>query len=125
MASEWASRFYESVHWKKTREAFRQYKRGLCEECLKKGIITAGTEVHHIKPLTINNVHNPKIALNWSNLELLCEECHHTLHNEMREATPKGHQHRRFSVDENGNVISKEDKSLPRRAGKYIPKKKD
>ncbi len=121
MASDWAQKFYESVHWKKTREAFRQYKRGLCEECLKKGIITAGTEVHHIKPLTINNVHNPNISLSWINLELLCSECHHSLHESMHNSIPKERKHRRFIVDEKGNVQTRDDARLLRTAeGKII-----
>lgn len=114
MATDWAAAFYESVHWKKTREAFRQYKRGLCEECLKKGIISAGTDVHHIKPLTINNVHDPKVALSWNNLELLCSSCHHRLHEEMREKAQTERKHLRFTVDKNGNVTVKDDRNILR-----------
>lgn len=107
MATEWATRFYTTIHWIRCRDGYRKYRRGLCEECLKKGIIKAGTEVHHKIPLTIDNVRDPNIALNWDNLSLLCPECHQEIHRQLRE---NGEQmHRRFKVDGNGKVILRED----------------
>ena len=32
--------------------------------------------MHHKVPLTDDNLKNPEIALAWSNLELLCKQCH-------------------------------------------------
>lgn len=121
MASDWAAKFYESVHWKKTRESFRQYKRGLCEECLKQGIVRAGTEVHHIIPLTISNVHNPNISLSWKNLELLCTDCHHAIHEAMHDAQPKERKHRRYIVDAEGNIKTRDDSRILRDdQGKFV-----
>ena len=73
--------FYTSWIWRKCRKAFAESKGNLCERCLKRGIIEAGSkdrplEVHHKIPLTADNVTDPNIALAWSNLELLCKSCH-------------------------------------------------
>ena len=73
--------FYVTWTWRKCRKAFAESKGNLCERCLKRGIIEAGTkdrplEVHHKIPLTADNIKDPGIALSWSNLELLCKSCH-------------------------------------------------
>lgn len=114
MATEWASKFYESTHWKKCRDAFRSYKRGLCEECLKRGVITAGTEVHHKIPLTPANIHNPNITLNWKNLTLLCAPCHHAIHEELKQKADQQKKkgtinHRRYVIDKTGAVTMRPD----------------
>lgn len=73
--------FYVSRKWRKCRKAFANSKGNLCERCLKKGIIEPGSkerplEVHHKIPLTDENITDPKVSLNWENLELLCKTCH-------------------------------------------------
>jgi 5-methylcytosine-specific restriction endonuclease McrA len=73
--------FYTSWIWRKCRKAFAESKGNLCERCLKRGIIEPGSkdrplEVHHKIPLTADNVTDPNVALAWSNLELLCKDCH-------------------------------------------------
>ena len=73
--------FYTTWTWRKCRKAFAESKGNLCERCLKRGIIEAGSkdrplEVHHKIPLTAENVTDPAVALNWDNLELLCKSCH-------------------------------------------------
>ena len=74
-------RFYTSWIWRKCRQSFIQARGGLCERCLARGKIEAGSadrplEVHHKIPLTSTNVRDPAIALNWDNMELLCKSCH-------------------------------------------------
>lgn len=74
----------------------------LCERCLARGIIQPGSkeqplEVHHKVPLTRDNVHDPEVALNWDNLELLCKRCHE----EERTRKP-----RRWRVDSAGRVTA-------------------
>lgn len=105
MSTEWASQFYSSTHWKKCRDGFIAYKRGLCEECLKKGIVKAGTQVHHKKPLTVDNITDPNIALNWKNLELVCEECHTHIHDTLKKNGSR--KHRRYVVNKDGTVQGK------------------
>lgn len=65
-------RFYHSTRWRKARLATIAEHRGICQMCRKR----RGTEVHHIIPLTAENVDDPEIALGRENLMLLCKECH-------------------------------------------------
>ena len=85
--------FYHSSAWSNTREAYKRSVGGLCERCLKKGLISAGAEVHHKVRLTPENVNDPGISLSWENLELLCESCHDAEHSS-----------KRFTVDALGRV---------------------
>jgi 5-methylcytosine-specific restriction endonuclease McrA len=80
MHNQFANAFYSSVAWKKTRAAYRNSRGGLCESCLARGLIVPGTEVHHKRPLTPENIGDPTVTLNWDNLELLCEDCHAERH---------------------------------------------
>lgn len=68
--------FYASSAWKDCRESYKKFVGGLCEECLKKGIYTPGEIVHHITPISAKNVYNPEITLSFSNLKLVCRQCH-------------------------------------------------
>lgn len=92
--------FYTSWRWRKCKKAFAESKGNLCERCLARGIINAGSkkqplEAHHKIPLTDDNVDDPKVSLNWDNLELLCKKCH----DEEREMKPK-----RWMIDAAGRV---------------------
>ena len=88
----WAEWFYLSKAWKKTRKAYKKSQNGLCERC--KG---AGRIVHHKIYLTPKNINNPLYTLDWSNLELLCYDCHNKEHHKRVED--------RYFVDELGNVL--------------------
>jgi 5-methylcytosine-specific restriction endonuclease McrA len=72
--------FYTSAVWKKCSKAYSKSKGGLCEECLKHGVITPGELVHHKIPVTPLNIHDENVTLSWSNLELVCRECHAKIH---------------------------------------------
>ena len=76
------------------------YKRdkGLCVDCLTNGMITSAEEVHHIKPITQNNINDISITLNESNLISLCRECHQKRHRR---------KNRRYTVDELGRVTAR------------------
>ena len=93
--------FYTSWKWRKCRKAFANSKGNLCERCLKRGIINPGSkeqplEVHHKEPITDENINDPKITLNWDNMELLCKQCH----DEERKTREK-----RWKIGPNGKVI--------------------
>ena len=93
--------FYVSWAWRKCRTAYAKSKGNLCERCLARGIIEAGSkeqplETHHKIPLTDENINNPNITLNWSNLELLCKSCHDQEREQQRG--------RRWSVSQDGSV---------------------
>ena len=93
--------FYSSRAWKDARRNYKQSVGGLCEECLKKGIITPAEIVHHKTPLTDENVCDLEISLGWGNLQALCRECHAKAHEDIyRQRTGK-----RYRIDEQGRVI--------------------
>lgn len=91
--NEVVAKFYNSPAWKKIRKVYKTYKLGVCERC--GGI---GYYVHHKKYITVNNVHNTDITLNFNNLELLCKDCHNKEHFEVKNL-----------FDENGELIPPND----------------
>ena len=97
MSREAKQAFYNTPAWKHTRQAYASSVGGLCERCLRFGRYSPGVIVHHIKHLTAENLSNPEIALDWSNLELVCRECHKELH--IHDGSP-----RRYAVDKLGRV---------------------
>jgi 5-methylcytosine-specific restriction protein A len=68
--------FYNSAEWK----ALRNYKwgiaNGLCEHCLKKGIVRQAREIHHIVPIE----EDWSKRLDYDNLLALCSDCHNFEH---------------------------------------------
>ena len=96
---DFAKGFYKSQAWKRCCVAYRKAVGGLCEECASHGILTPGEIVHHKKPLTPYNINDPTITLDWSNLQLVCRECHAKAHG--------AHEHR-YKVDEWGRVTATE-----------------
>jgi len=100
--------FYNSQAWKKTRRSYKQSVGGLCERCLKRGIIASADVVHHIVPLTKDNITDFNLSLNWDNLQALCRKCHADVHDEMY-AEKSG---RRYKVNENGKVVMYDDTVL-------------
>ena len=95
MARDYAQKFYSSEAWNQCRESYRKSRGGLCEECLKQGIFTPGEIVHHKVKLSPDNIGEPNVTLNWSNLELVCRLCHAKIH---------GYKPKRYTVDTFGRV---------------------
>lgn len=94
-------KFYTTWIWRKCRKAFAESKGNLCERCLQRGILEPGSkdrplEVHHKISLTAENVKNPQISLNWSNLELLCKTCHDA---------ERERKQKRWTIGQDGKVI--------------------
>jgi len=77
-------RFYTTTAWRKARAAVLKEHNGLCQLCLAKGLIEPAVHVHHIKPLTPENLDDPAVTLDRSNLMALCEECHSEQHRKKR-----------------------------------------
>lgn len=67
--------FYNSTKWEKVRKAYKKYRHNLCERCGGVGYI-----VHHKEHLTMSNIYNPEVTINFNNLELLCMDCHNKEH---------------------------------------------
>lgn len=85
-------RFYTSTFWKKRRREILDEHGGLCQLCLEKGLIEPAVHVHHRIPLTSDNLNDPRITLDSSNLMALCETCHAEQHRKKRwRCGPNGH----------------------------------
>ena len=74
-SNEAVAKFYKSSQWVKVRQAYFNYRFGLCERCGMPGKI-----VHHKKYISSSNIFNPEVTLNFDNLELLCLNCHNNEH---------------------------------------------
>ena len=105
MAREFAGNFYRTKLWQSVRDTYAQKAGGLCERCAERGIIRAGEIVHHIEPLTPQNITDPKIAYGEDNLMLVCRDCHADLHT-LREG-------RRYAITADGTVIVSPDDMPP------------
>lgn len=90
-------KFYDSKAWKKAKELTFNLACGICAKC--GGV---GTEVHHIIPLTLSNYQDLKIALDQSNLMLLCKSCHDSMRAEQLDGIRSD-----ITFDDNGNVVKK------------------
>ncbi len=89
--------FYWKRKWKLTREEVYKRAGGLCENCMKQGIVRAGEIVHHIKHITPTTMNDSSIAYNPDNLILLCRECHSKEHQK--------NKNKRVKINEWGKVI--------------------
>jgi 5-methylcytosine-specific restriction protein A len=63
--------FYKSRAWRTLRAAFLR-EHPLCADCLKAQRIKAAVHVHHL----VDRKDRPDLALDWDNLEALCQPCH-------------------------------------------------
>ncbi len=100
---QFANAFYSSGAWKRCRRDYADSVGNMCERCRKKGLIVVGTrarplEVHHRIPLTLENIGNPAVTLNWNNLELLCKDCHEE---------ERQRRQQRWRVDADGKVTAR------------------
>lgn len=88
--------FYNTQAWKKARAAYKKSVGGLCERCLKAGLVRPGEFVHHKTHLSVNNINDPEITLGFQNMECLCRECH-----------AAEHAKKRYVIDANGFVYGR------------------
>lgn len=96
MAKEFAESFYKSKVWQNCRASYIKSVGGLCEDCMKKGIIRNGEIVHHIKHIDKNNINDVTVTLDWSNLRYVCRNCHAIAH--------KHTSNRRYTIGKDGRV---------------------
>ena len=82
---------YNSREWKELRFAKLRSTNGLCEECLKQGIVTPARCVHHIVPIETARTKDEmkRLAFDVNNLRALCYACHASIHKEMGSNTAK------------------------------------
>ena len=95
-----SAQFYNSMAWQNTRRSYRKSVGGLCERCLKHGVIASADVVHHIVPLTEETVNDLNLSLNWDNLQALCTKCHAEVHS----SREKERAMRRYEIRPDGSV---------------------
>lgn len=100
-----SEQFYNSAAWQRTRRDYKKSAGGLCELCLKRGIIASADVVHHIVPLTEATVTDLNMSLNWDNLQALCTKCHAEVHS--NKAMEKAL--RRYEIGPDGSVTVQDD----------------
>ena len=96
---DFAKGFYRTKQWQAAREAAMGRDHRLCVDCLKKGLYVPAEEVHHVIPLSPENINDPAITTGLDNLVSLCRECHKRRHKPQPD---------RYTVDEYGRVIVRE-----------------
>jgi len=101
MAKAFARKFYKSQLWQRVRDSYAASKDGLCELCGR-----PGEEVHHIRPLTIENIGDPDIAYGFDNLQLLCRDCHFRIHDKAYKRKPF-YERGLLVYDDEGNPMPK------------------
>ena len=109
-ARNYARKFYSSKAWERKSKAYRK-AHPLCERCLKKGIYTRSTCVHHKVHIDQDNYRDVHILFGDSNLEALCDLCHAEEHSKRKPS---------FEFDENGMLIGcgREDDECKKEHGK-------
>ena len=82
---------YNSREWKELRIAKLRSTNGLCEECLKQGIVTSARCVHHVVPIETARTKDEmkRLAFDAHNLMALCFACHARIHKELGSNTAK------------------------------------
>lgn len=90
--------FYKSREWESCRQGYLQKVGFFCERCKARGIYNPAKIVHHKIYLNEKNYKDPAVALNFENLEALCQDCHNKEHFEEK-------QSRRYSIDESGRLV--------------------
>jgi 5-methylcytosine-specific restriction endonuclease McrA len=84
---------YNSREWKELRAAKLRSTKGLCEECLKQGIVTEARCVHHVVPIetarTRDEMRRLAIGCGLQGLRSLCYACHAKVHQELGSNTAK------------------------------------
>jgi 5-methylcytosine-specific restriction protein A len=82
---------YNSREWKELRIAKLRSTKGLCEECMKQGIVTPARCVHHIVPIETARTKDEmkRLAFDINNLRALCFACHTRIHKELGSNTAK------------------------------------
>ena len=88
------NRFYASRKWRSLRDKYLK-ERPHCEECHKAGQKTKATEVHHIQPWR----DFPELALEWCNLQALCDPCHNAKHKKRGHAFTMMNRARRSRIE--------------------------
>ncbi|WP_237475755.1 HNH endonuclease signature motif containing protein [Virgibacillus salexigens] len=69
--------FYKSSKWRKVRAVAIARDKGLCQRCLKQGILRHAQVVHHLVEVNVDW----ELRYDLNNLESVCHACHNREHN--------------------------------------------
>lgn len=72
--------FYTGKQWEKFRENYLLQSDMICEHCGKPIVKKYDAILHHIIPLTEENIHDVNIAYNPDNIMLVHHRCHNEIH---------------------------------------------
>lgn len=101
-----AKQFYKRRAWLDVREFVMSRAHGLCERCAERGEVKPADVVHHVVPLTPENMLDPSVSLNPDKLVALCDECHTEVHRQLGIGAMNGRKDKpRVGFDEEGNVV--------------------
>lgn len=89
---------YNSAAWQKLRLAYMNSVHWICERCGQPATIC-----HHRRHLTAENVDDVTVALNFDNLEALCQQCHNLEHEHFTD------QDSRVVFNSRGDVVAVHD----------------
>lgn len=70
---------YNNTAWRALRNTYLK-EHPLCANCLSKGIVTAGEDIHHKNSPFKTGEINYTLLLDYNNLETLCKKCHSEEH---------------------------------------------
>ena len=84
-------RLLNSKRWQEVKRIVWQRTNGLCEECMKQGIVRAGVDCHHIVPVETATTPQEmeRLCFDVNNVRLLCITCHSAIHKGMGKGTRK------------------------------------
>lgn len=84
-------RLLNSKRWQEVKRIVWQRTNGLCEDCLKHGIVRAGVDCHHIVPVETATTPQEmeRLCFDVNNVRLLCIACHSAIHKGMGKGTRK------------------------------------
>ena len=84
-------RLLNSKRWQEVKRIVWQRTNGLCEECMKHGIVRAGVDCHHIVPVETATTPQEmeRLCFDINNVRLLCIACHSAIHKGMGKGTRK------------------------------------
>ena len=84
-------RLLNSKQWQEVKRIVWQRTNGLCEECMKQGIVRAGVDCHHIVPVETATTPQEmeRLCFDVNNVRLLCIACHSAIHKGMGKGTRK------------------------------------
>lgn len=84
-------RLLNSKRWQEVKRIVWQRTNGLCEDCLKQGIVRAGVDCHHIVPVETATTPQEmeRLCFDVNNVRLLCIACHSAIHKGKGKGTRK------------------------------------